>query len=149
MVTPRHYQRLKAFLNDGTILVGGEYNDKESKLAFTLLDNVSWESPVMQEEIFGSIFPMLTFANIDEAIARVKANAKPFALYLFTQDKTVENRVLKEVSFGGGCINDTFLHVTHIDLPFGGVGDSGIGGYHGANSFYELSHSKSILKRVG
>ncbi|AFU19677.1 aldehyde dehydrogenase family protein [Actinobacillus suis] len=148
VVTPRHYQRLKAFLNDGRVLVGGEYNDETSKLAFTLIDEVNWQSPVMQEEIFGSIFPMLTFKTMNEAIAQVKANAKPLALYLFTQDKATEEQVLNEVSFGGGCINDTFMHVTHAGLPFGGVGDSGMGGYHGAHSFYEMSHGKSVIKRI-
>ncbi|EFX92244.1 aldehyde dehydrogenase (NAD) family protein [Actinobacillus ureae ATCC 25976] len=148
VVTPRHYQRLKAFLNDGQVLVGGEYNDETSKLAFTLIDEVNWQSPVMQEEIFGSIFPMLTFKTMNEEIAQVKANAKPLALYLFTQDKATEEQVLNEVSFGGGCINDTFMHVTHAGLPFGGVGDSGMGGYHGAHSFYEMSHGKSVIKRI-
>ncbi|MDE8034476.1 aldehyde dehydrogenase family protein [Actinobacillus equuli subsp. equuli] len=148
VVTPRHYQRLKAFLNDGRVLVGGEYNDETSKLAFTLIDEVNWQSSVMQEEIFGSIFPMLTFKTMNEAIAQVKANAKPLALYLFTQDKATEEQVLNEVSFGGGCINDTFMHVTHAGLPFGGVGDSGMGGYHGAHSFYEMSHGKSVIKRI-
>lgn len=83
-----------------------------------------------------------------EAITQIKANAKPLALYLFTQNKTVEEKVLSEVSFSGGCINNTFMHVTHLDLPFGGVDDSGLGGYHGVHSFYALSHAKSMIKRI-
>lgn len=148
VVSQRHYDRLKAFLSNGDIVIGGECNDAAHKIGFTLLDNITWDSPVMQEEIFGSILPMMTFKTLDEAIAMVKANAKPLALYFFTQDKANEEKMLSEVSFGGGCINDTFMHVTQGGLPFGGVGDSGMGAYHGAHSFYALSHAKGIVKRV-
>ena len=109
---------------------------------------MDWDSPVMQEEIFGPILPVLTYRSLDEAIARIQARPKPLALYLFTRDAATEKRVLGEVSFGGGCINDTVLHLATSHMPFGGVGESGMGGYHGKYSFDTFSHQKSVLKRL-
>ena len=101
----------------------------------------------MQEEIFGPILPILTYRNLEEAIQRIRQRPRPLALYLFTRDKAVEDKVLGSVSFGGGCVNDTVLHLATRHMPFGGVGESGMGGYHGPWSFRTFSHEKSILKR--
>ena len=101
----------------------------------------------MQQEIFGPILPILTFRNVPEAISRVKAGEKPLALYLFSRDPAMEHRVLKELSFGGGCINDTIIHLATPHMGFGGVGASGMGNYHGKASFDTFSHRKSVMKK--
>ena len=147
MINQKHYQRVKAFLQDGTIVVGGDVNDTTLQISPTVLTDVTWQSPVMQEEIFGAVLPLMTFNNIDQVISDIKAHAKPLALYLFTKDSTVEDKVLNLVPFGGGCVNDTLMHIANHHLPFGGVGASGMGAYHGEFSFYTFSHAKAILKR--
>lgn len=147
MINQKHYHRVKAFLQDGTIVVGGDVNDTTLQISPTVLTDVTWQSPVMQEEIFGAVLPLMTFNNIDQVISDIKAHAKPLALYLFTKDSTVEDKVLNLVPFGGGCVNDTLMHIANHHLPFGGVGASGMGAYHGEFSFYTFSHAKAILKR--
>lgn len=148
MVSKRHYERLTGFLRDGEVLLGGECDPERLRLAPTLLDQVSPDSLVMQEEIFGPILPLLEYDSIGEAIAFVATRQKPLALYLFTQDKRVLEQVLAQVSFGGGCINDTLMHIATPHLPFGGVGESGMGSYHGRRSFTTFSHEKSVLKQT-
>lgn len=147
VVSERHYLRIKSFLNDGKIVAGGLFNDETHQMLMTVLDGVTWESPVMQDEIFGSVLPMLTFNGFDEAIERILAQPKPLALYCFTETEENATAVLSQVSFGGGAINSCFLHFFNHNLPFGGVGDSGIGSYHGDRSFYELSHEKAVVTR--
>lgn len=102
----------------------------------------------MEDEIFGPILPIISYRNIDEAIVEIVKRPKPLALYLFTSDTRVQDKVLREVSFGGGCINDTITHVANPRLPFGGVGHSGVGSYHGQYSFETFSHLKSVLKKA-
>ncbi|ASS73027.1 aldehyde dehydrogenase [Bacillus atrophaeus] len=148
IVSERHFQRLIGFLNDGIPLTGGKADHKHHKIAPTVLDQVKDEAPVMQEEIFGPIFPLFTYRSTDEVIAMVNARPKPLALYLFTNHKTVEQHILENISFGGGCINDTLMHAATPYLPFGGVGESGIGRYHGFDSFKTFTHKKSILKQT-
>lgn len=145
IINEKHFLRLKGLLQNQHVFVGGTDNGVD-RIAPTLLDAVSPDSPVMQEEIFGPILPVLTYATLDEAIRFVKGREKPLALYLFTTDRTTERRVLREVSFGGGCINDTVVHLATPYLGFGGVGKSGMGSYHGRKSFDTFSHYKSILK---
>ena len=101
----------------------------------------------MQEEIFGPLLPVLTFDHVEEALAFVNARPRPLALYLFSQEKKVQELFLRRASFGGGCINDTVIHLATSRMPFGGVGDSGMGGYHGQASFNTFSHRKSIVKK--
>ena len=101
----------------------------------------------MQEEIFGPLLPILTFYDLKEAIELVNARPRPLALYFFTRDKDREKEVLKQISYGGGCINDTVVHLATSYMPFGGVGDSGMGGYHGKASFETFTHQKSIMKK--
>ena len=147
IINHRHFERLIGLMQSGVITHGGQLDVAECRIAPTILTDVDWESPIMQEEIFGPLLPILPYRKLDEAIARIQQRPKPLALYLFTRSKTVEERVLREVSFGGGCINDTILHLATPYMPFGGVGESGMGGYHGRYSFDTFSHTKSILKR--
>ncbi|WP_426454839.1 aldehyde dehydrogenase [Paenibacillus sp. S-38] len=148
IVSRRHYDRLVRFLGDGRAVFGGQSDDEALRIAPTVLDGVSPEAPVMQEEIFGPILPVLTYREIGETIAAVNARPKPLALYLFTEDAGVQREVVEKVPFGGGCINDTLMHIATPHLPFGGVGESGMGSYHGESSFKAFSHFKSVLKQT-
>ncbi|MEK5456969.1 MULTISPECIES: aldehyde dehydrogenase [Bacillus] len=147
-VSQRHFDRLSQFLSNGTIVTGGQRNEQELKIAPTILDHITWEDPVMQEEIFGPILPVITFGSLQEAADMIKARPKPLALYLFTTNKETEAYILDNLSFGGGCINDTLMHVATPYLPFGGVGESGIGRYHGKESFFTFTHEKSVLRQT-
>ena len=146
IISQRHFQRLTEFLKDGEIVVGGETNPEERYIAPTVIDGIDWDAAVMQEEIFGPILPVLEYSDLTEAIAQINARPKPLALYFFSKDKQKQDRVLRETSSGGVCFNDTVMQVGVTCLPFGGVGDSGIGSYHGKASFDTFSHYKSILK---
>ncbi|MED3659759.1 aldehyde dehydrogenase [Bacillus velezensis] len=148
IVSERHYQRLLSFLNDGVPLTGGQSDPAHHKIAPTILDQVKDDSPVMQEEIFGPILPLFTYGDINEVIEKVQSRPKPLALYVFTTNKETERAVLENLSFGGGCINDTLMHVATPYLPFGGVGESGIGSYHGFDSFNTFTHKKSVVKQT-
>lgn len=148
IINQRHFERLVGLLGSGVISHGGQIDPSARKITPTVLTDVTWDSPIMQEEIFGPILPILTYRKLDEAICRVQQRPKPLALYLFTRSKQTEEKVLREVSFGGGCVNDTVLHLATSYMPFGGVGESGMGGYHGKASYDTFSHQKSILKRM-
>ena len=132
----------------GQIVYGGSIDPAALRIAPTILRNVSPDSPVMQEEIFGPILPILPVSGIDEAIAFAAARPHPLACYLFTKDRAVQRRVLDTLPFGGGCINDTIIHLATSRMPFGGVGHSGMGGYHGCDSFRCFTHDKSIVKKA-
>ncbi|WP_448267881.1 aldehyde dehydrogenase [Nostoc sp. DSM 114159] len=146
IISEKHFERLVSFLKDGEVVIGGENQPSERYIAPTLIDKVSLEDSVMQEEIFGPILPIIEYTDITEAIALINSRPKPLALYLFSQDKNLQKRVLQETSSGGVCINDTVMQVGVSSLPFGGVGDSGIGNYHGKASFDTFSHKKSVLQ---
>ncbi|MEM6838540.1 MAG: aldehyde dehydrogenase [Cyanobacteria bacterium P01_C01_bin.120] len=147
IVSDRQFDRLVALLDDETAFIGGETQREQRYIAPTILDEVTWDHPIMQDEIFGPILPVLTYDHIDEAIAQINVRPKPLALYLFTTDRSLQTRVLNSTSSGGACLNDVFLQVAIWGLPFGGVGDSGIGAYHGQTSFETFSHLKSVLKK--
>ena len=147
IINEKHYNRILNLIDKDKIVYGGSYNTKEEKISLTILDNVNFKDKVMEEEIFGPIIPIITFDSLDEIIKNVNERPRPLALYLFTTSKESENEILTNISFGGGCINDTIIHLANSNLPFGGVGDSGIGSYHGSKSFDVFSHSKSILKK--
>ena len=147
IVNERQFNRLKALLKDGDILTGGQTDLAEKYIAPTLITNVSLESELMQEEIFGPILPILDYANLEDAIAFINQRPKPLALYLFSNNKSKQERILEATSSGGVCINDTIFQVGVIDLPFGGVGPSGMGAYHGKATFDTFSHYKSVLKK--
>ncbi|MBD2187759.1 aldehyde dehydrogenase [Pseudanabaena mucicola] len=146
IVNERQFDRLIGLLDQGKILIGGDHDRSDRFIAPTLIDEVSPNSKVMAEEIFGPILPILEYDQLTDAIAFVKAQPKPLALYLFSRNKKHQEQILQEISFGGGCLNDLILHLGNPELPFGGVGDSGIGAYHGKTSFDIFSHRKSILK---
>lgn len=146
IINKRHFNRLAAFLNDGKIIAGGQTDVENNYIAPTVIDNVSLNAPVMQEEIFGPILPVIEYNDLTEAISIVNERPKPLALYFFSKNKNHQERVLRETSSGGVCINDTVMHLGVPDLPFGGVGDSGMGSYHGKASFDIFSHQKSVLK---
>lgn len=148
IINQKHFDRLKQFLTNGTILHGGESDSELLKIEPTILDKISWKDPVMQEEIFGPILPVLTFNHIEDAVITLKNHEKPLALYYFGENEKTQQQVMEYLSFGGGSINDTFYHLANPYLPFGGVGASGMGTYHGKYSFDTFSHHKSILKQT-
>lgn len=147
IVSDRHWQRLNSLLVDGTIRHGGQVDRSDRYIAPTLITDVNWRDPILQEEIFGPLLPILIYDQLDEAIAQIRAQPKPLALYLFSRDRQVQERVLAETSAGSVCLNDTILQVGVPDAAFGGVGPSGMGGYHGKASFETFSHYKLVLKR--
>ncbi|MDZ8241940.1 MAG: aldehyde dehydrogenase [Nostoc sp. ChiQUE01a] len=146
IISQKHFDKLVQFLGDGEVIIGGETKSSERYIAPTIIDNISLEDSVMQEEIFGPILPVIEYSDIAEAIALINSRPKPLALYLFSQNKNLQKQVLQETSSGGVCINDTIMQVGVSSLPFGGVGDSGIGNYHGKASFDTFSHNKSVLQ---
>lgn len=146
IISERHFNRLASFLDDGKIVEGGVTDRDELYIAPTVIEEINWENDVMQDEIFGPILPVLTYSDFDEVIETVNTHSKPLALYIFSTDSKIQDRILNETSFGGGCVNDVIKHLGTPNLPFGGVGDSGMGSYHGKSSFDTFSHSKSILK---
>ena len=145
IINQRQYDRLKAFLNDGNILAGGQFDDAAQKISTTLLEGVNWQSPVMQDEIFGSILPLMTFTDLDQVIAQVTARPKPLAMYIFSESENNRARLINSISSGNVTVNDVLLHILNHHIPFGGVGDSGMGGYHGEHSFRTFSHERGIF----
>ena len=142
IVNDRAFERLKGYLDCGDIVFGGETDAAERYFSPTVLDNVSPESPVMQEEVFGPIFPLLTFSRIDEVTDFINSRPKPLALYYFGGEG---DSILSRTSSGGACINDTIMHIANGKLPFGGVGDSGMSSYHGKKSFDAFTHYRSVV----
>ncbi|CAL9126362.1 unnamed protein product [Musa textilis] len=151
IVNANHFRRLTSLLDDekvsGTIVYGGQQDEKRLKIAPTLLLDVPHDSLIMKEEIFGPLLPIITFNEVEDCLDFINLKAKPLAAYLFTKDKRLEERFIKTVSAGGMLINDTALHLANPHLPFGGVGESGIGAYHGKFSFDSFSHKKAVLSR--
>ncbi|HCT1649738.1 TPA: aldehyde dehydrogenase [Staphylococcus aureus] len=147
IVNLKHYHRLMSLLNSAqmNIVFGGHSDEDERYIEPTLLDHVTNDSAIMQEEIFGPILPILTYQSLDEAIAFIHQRPKPLSLYLFSEDENATQRVINELSFGGGAINDTLMHLANPKLPFGGVGASGMGRYHGKYSFDTFTHEKSYI----
>lgn len=149
IISQRHYERLKGLMEQGQILIGGGCDDARRFIQPTVIDGVSFDAPIMQEEIFGPILPLFSYRDLDECITYINSQDKPLALYLFSQDKRAIRTVLNTCSFGGGCINDTILHLINPRMPFGGVGASGMGSYHGKASFDTFTHRRSIFHQSG
>lgn len=147
IINARHFDRLLRFLKTGRKVYGGDYHREELYISPTMIDQVAPEDPVMQEEIFGPVLPIIEYDEIDEAIAFVNQRPRPLALYCFSEGVKIQDKVLGETSSGGGCINDTVSHVGSQELPFGGIGDSGMGAYHGKSGFDTFSHQRGILIR--
>lgn len=148
IVNDKHYQRLLGLMKQGSICIGGQCDSLQRIIEPTVIENITPEDPIMQEEIFGPLLPILTFEDLDEVITQINDHEKPLALYLFTKKASVEEKILKECSFGGGCINDTIIHLATSHMGFGGVGMSGMGSYHGDESFKTFSHYRSIVKKA-
>ncbi len=147
IINNKHFLRLRKLLDKKKLIYGGEIDKKNNFMGPAILDNVSLDDPVMKEEIFGPILPVIEFENVYDAVELVNSLEKPLSLYLFSNNKVIEELIINEIPFGGGCINDTVVHVGNPFLPFGGIGYSGIGNYHGEYSFRTFSHAKSILKK--
>lgn len=148
IISEKHFQRVSGLLKSGEIIIGGRTDPERRFIEPTLLDHVAIDSPIMQEEIFGPILPMLTFTVIDECVDYIRSGEKPLALYLFTTDRQQEKYVLDHCSFGGGCINDTIIHLATSHMGFGGVGSSGMGSYHGKLSFDTFTHYRSMVEKA-
>lgn len=147
IINEKHFLRLLNLIDTKKVVAGGTYNRATLQIAPTVLDNVMDADAVMQEEIFGPIMPILVYDQIEEAEQFILQREKPLALYLFTNDRAIEERFLTKVSFGGGCVNDTINHIASEDMGFGGVGYSGMGSYHGRKTFDTFTHEKSVLKK--
>ncbi|MFD0829204.1 aldehyde dehydrogenase [Neobacillus sp. M.A.Huq-85] len=148
IVSERHFKRLLGFLSNGEVYYGGKKDLKSLTIEPTILDHISWNDSVMQDEIFGPILPVLKYDTAEKMVEKINAHPKPLALYLFSESNEFQSLILNQISFGGGCINDTVYHLSSPYLPFGGVGESGIGAYHGKGSFDVFSHEKSVLKQT-
>lgn len=144
IINDKAMKRLIGLMEKGRILHGGKTDLADKYIEPTLIDNLNPDDPIMQEEIFGPILPIFTFENIDEPINYINSNEKPLALYFFGSKKSAKN-ILYKTSSGGGCVNDTLLHIGNHKMPFGGVGNSGMGRYHGHHSFLAFSHQRSIV----
>ena len=147
IVSRKHFDRIVNLIDQQKVLAGGGYDADALKIEPTVLAPITWEDKVMQEEIFGPVLPILTFDSIDEVIKTVGSHDKPLALYIFAQDKAVINEVTSRCSYGGGCVNDTIIHLATSAMGFGGVGESGMGSYHGKTGFDAFTHYKSIVDK--
>jgi aldehyde dehydrogenase (NAD+) len=147
IINAKNWQRLVDMIEPNKVIFGGQNDIKDCYIAPTLVEETSLESPIMKDEIFGPILPILTYEKENEIDVLISKYEKPLALYVFTENHSFYKRIIKNHSFGGGCINDTMIHFANKKLPFGGVGHSGIGAYHGSFSFDTFSHKKSIVKK--
>ena len=147
IINKKHFDRLLGLINSEKVVHGGQSDENTLKIEPTVMDNVTCEDKIMQEEIFGPILPVLTYDTIDEVISKVNAGEKPLALYIFSENKKIINKVLNKCQFGGGCVNDVIMHLVSSDMGFGGVGESGMGSYHGKYGFDTFTHEKSIVDK--
>lgn len=147
IINQKNLERLVALIDKDKVYYGGKHNFENRLLSPTILTNISFEDEVMQDEIFGPILPVLGYDNLDEILQQIKSRPKPLSCYVFTNDKKTKQKILNEISFGGGAINDALMHITNSHMGFGGVGESGIGSYHGEYGFKAFSHYKSILDK--
>lgn len=148
IINDKHFDRLIGLIDNTKVIMGGRHNKEKLYIEPTVLHNVDWNDMVMEEEIFGPILPIIQYEDLEYIIKMINNRTKPLALYIFSENKDIQQKVINGVSFGGGCINDTISHIVSQYLPFGGVGSSGLGAYHGKNSFETFSHKKSIMKKT-
>ena len=147
IVNEKHFNRIKGLIDKSKVVLGGEYDDKSLRIEPTIMDNVTFDDAVMQEEIFGPVMPILTFDTIENAVSVVNEHMHPLALYIFTKSKKEAKYVTSRCNYGGGCINDTIIHLATSEMGFGGFGESGMGSYHGKAGFDTFSHYKSIVDK--
>lgn len=147
IINEKHFDRIRSLMDSSKVVCGGEVNEAALQIAPTVMDHVTWKDAVMQEEIFGPVLPVLIYDDIKEVIALLADRPKPLALYLFSEDKDSIRLVTERCSYGGGCINDTMIHLATSEMGFGGVGESGMGAYHGKTGFEAFSHMKSMVDK--
>lgn len=147
IVNKKHFSRLCGLLQSGKVVCGGAVDAEALRMAPTVLTEVSWEDPVMQEEIFGPILPIVEYDTVDEILTRMHTLPKPLALYIFSENRETIRRLSTGCRYGGGCVNDCIIHLATCNMPFGGVGESGMGAYHGKAGFDAFSHKKSIVEK--
>ena len=147
IINEKHFERILGLINGEKLVYGGQSEPESLRIAPTVLNNITWDDAVMGEEIFGPLLPILTFDTLDEALNTVESHPHPLALYFFSEDKAAQKKILDTCRFGGGCINDTIIHLATSDMPFGGVGESGMGSYHGRVGFETFSHYRSIVDK--
>ena len=147
IINQKHFNRICALIEENKVISGGKMQAEELRIEPTILSPVDWNDAVMQEEIFGPVLPILTYEQLDDTLDEINRHPHPLALYVFTQDKKTAKYVTSSCSFGGGCINDTIIHLATTNMGFGGVGASGMGAYHGKIGFDTFSHHKSIVDK--
>ncbi len=147
IINEKHFKRISGLMDTGKIIHGGQADEKRLRIEPTVMDHVSFSDAVMKEEIFGPLLPTLTYSSIDDAIQKINSMPHPLALYIFTSDKQIARKITAQCEFGGGCINDTIIHLATSELGFGGFGESGMGSYHGKEGFDTFSHYKSIVDK--
>jgi NAD-dependent aldehyde dehydrogenases len=146
MINRNQFERVLSYIKEGTLVYGGRSNHEALYIEPTIIEEVRLNSNVMNQEIFGPVLPVLSYSDFDEALNVIRQNPNPLAFYIFTNNKNTEYKWLQSVSFGGGCVNNASWHLTNYNLPFGGIGNSGLGNYHGKNSFDVFTHHKSVMK---
>jgi aldehyde dehydrogenase (NAD+) len=146
IINQQHFDRLENYLTSGTLITGGQSDREQLYIAPTILEDPSLDDDVMSEEIFGPILPVLSYRDLEDVMRIVKQRPDPLSLYVFTKNEKFQETILQGIPFGGGCINNTLVHFTNPNLPFGGIRSSGMGSYHGEASFQIFSHQKSIVK---
>ena len=147
IINEKHFERILGLINGEKLVYGGQSEPESLRIAPTVLNNITWDDAVMGEEIFGPLLPILTFDTLAEALDTVESHPHPLALYFFSEDKAAQKKVLDTCRFGGGCINDTIIHLATSNMPFGGVSESGMGSYHGRVGFETFSHYRSIVDK--
>ena len=147
IISEKHFERLNGLIEPSKVIFGGKSKKETLQIAPTIMADITWQDKIMQEEIFGPIMPILTFENIEEIIDTLNQKPKPLALYLFSNDKQTVKQITSRCRYGGGCINDTIVHLATTEMAFGGVGESGMGSYHGEQGFKTFSHTKSIVDK--
>lgn len=147
IITKKHFDRVSGLIEHSKVVHGGSFDAASQKIEPTVMDQVTWSDKVMSEEIFGPLMPILTFDNIEGVIHTVNSHDKPLALYIYAENKKVIRNVLSRCTFGGGCVNDCIIHLATSGMGFGGVGESGMGAYHGKSGFDTFTHYKSIVDK--
>ena len=147
IINQKHFDRIKRLIDPKKVVWGGTWDEHSLRIEPTILDHVTFDDPVMQEEIFGPVLPILTYESLPQAVRQINSMPHPLALYLFTNNKTAKAMVTSRCSFGGGCINDTIIHLATSAMGFGGFGESGMGSYHGKAGFDTFSHYKSLVDK--
>ena len=147
IINQRHFDRLMSLVIEEKLAIGGEAFRDEKFISPTVMKNVDWSDKVMEDEIFGPILPIIPYDSLQEAIHEINSRPKPLAFYVFSENEKKRQEIIRKIPFGGGCINDTVIHLANPHLPFGGVGTSGIGSYHGKKSFDTFTHYKSVFEQ--